>query len=200
MRVPAPQGSRALAAEMRASCFGTPVRAEDTRKARGQTARARPERGSRAPRSKDPPSGRPLARGARAEAPTCRQRAPKMDSSRPTRRKRLARAAGSSRCPHLDLGRGNRGGSAAVGARACSPGLPPPSDRHRQRIAISATRKEPKFSKVVQTAITCSPGVYVYGLNLPVCTPPDGRKAMLRRKAVDGAASSAAGRCGKRPQ
>ena len=176
MRVPAPQGSRALATEMRASCFGTPVRAEDTRKARGQTARARPERGSRAPRSKDPPSGRPLARGARAEAPTCRQRAPKMDSSTPTRRQRRARAAGSSRCPHLDLGRGNRGGSAAVGARACSPGLPPPSDRHRQRLAISATRKEPKFSKVVQTAIPVGRSPRNLGTRNLLVTNPRGKE------------------------
>ena len=77
------------------------------------------------PCSDIPPSGRPLARGARAVAPKCRQRAPEMDSSTPTRRKWLARAAASSPGPHLDLGRGNRGGSAAVGAdvRACSPGV-----------------------------------------------------------------------------
>ena len=134
--MPAPQGSRALAAEMRASCFGTPVRAQDTRKTRGQTARTHPEGGSREPRSENPPPGRPPARGARAEAPTCRQRAPKMDSSRPTRRQRRARAAGSSPGPHLDLGRGNRGGSAAVGARACSLGLAPPSDRHPPRMGF----------------------------------------------------------------
>ena len=75
------------------------------------------------PCSDIPPSGRPPARGARAEAPKCRQRAPEMDSSTPTRQKWLARAAASSPGPHLDLGRGNRVGSAAVGARACSPGL-----------------------------------------------------------------------------
>ena len=98
------------------------------------------------PCSDIPPSGRPPARGARAEAPNCR--APEMDSSTPTRRKWLSRAAASSPGPHLDLGRGNRVGSAAVGARACSPGLSPPSDR----FAISVTRNEPKFSNVVQTA------------------------------------------------
>ena len=96
---------------MRASCFKTPVRAEDTRKARGQTARARPEGGSRALRSENPPPGRPPARGARAEAPTCRQRAPKIDSSTPTRQQRLARAAGSSPGPHLDLGASAHAGS-----------------------------------------------------------------------------------------
>ena len=46
-----------------------------------------------------------------------------------TRRRRLARAAESGQCPHLDPGRGCPGGSAPAAARARSPWLPPSASR-----------------------------------------------------------------------